>query len=170
MKDSLKSECFFVSVPAEAKTVSPFPTFDESLAEDSTLSAETEIKSDDSEGSETEEDEETSDDESSAPTIPEDIGFVVDAKGNDIRHIIEKPYRFDKVMRTTKIDVDDAISHLNKMQELLPGSALPPVIPALPSTESRVTVLPVIVPSVSSSIPSINSMDMEDRSAALNKL
>ncbi|KAL3786741.1 hypothetical protein HJC23_005304 [Cyclotella cryptica] len=152
------NETFFVSVttpaasrdgrstPFENDNISPFPTFDEGslmssnsveTEKDSVPSVATEVQEEDvapsvssSSSDDDDDDYDSTDDESSQPTIPEDIGYVIDATGASLlanlnKKLLEyrygKDYKFDKVPVQTKIDVDDAVSTMGRMKSLLSG-------------------------------------------------
>lgn len=133
----------------ENDNISPFPTFDEGslvsgnsveTEKESVPSVATEAQDEDaapsgsssSSASSSDDDDEydSTDDESSQPTIPEDIGYVIDANGASLlanlnKKLLEyrygKDYKFDKVPVQTKIDVDDAVSTMGRMKSLLSG-------------------------------------------------
>ncbi|KAL3785004.1 hypothetical protein ACHAWO_013702 [Cyclotella atomus] len=167
------NDSFFVSVTtsaaSEPDTISPFPSVDdESLISSNSIETEPEESAieeedddDDTSSSSSSDDDDdydddsTSSDESSAPPLPEDIGYVIDANGVSLlanlnRKLLEhrygKDYKFDKVPITTKIDVDDAVDTMAKMEALLKTGQLSKeefelmaVIPKSPSDVGNTT-------------------------------
>lgn len=179
---SVNESSFFINVATPGTTtagetlfsddVSPFPTFDEdSLISNNSIETEPvrpasleECESDDesessadesndSESDEDEDDDDSSSDDSSAPPLPEDIGYVIDANGVSLlanlnrkmlEHRYGKDYKFDKVPVTTKIDVDEAVFVMEKMKGLLQDGSVSredfemAVIPKSPSSASEI--------------------------------
>ena len=114
------------------------------LAEPSFMSVVTEYTpydeetDDDDDETEEEDDDESTDSECSVPTIPGDIEICPEPEMKS-----SKPYKYDQVPTSTRIDLDEAVCHLNKMEKLLPNAPPPPVITKIPSTESRNTLPPL---------------------------
>ena len=168
MIDSVEGN-FFINVATPAHTegadISPFPTFDEESLisnysietepddespEEEAMSSESESDSDDYDDDDDSSSDSSSD--SSVPPLPEDIGYVIDANGVSLlanlnRKLLEhrygKDYKFDKVPVTTKIDVDEAVSIMEKMKGLLTDGTISreefdmAVIPKSPSSTSE---------------------------------
>lgn len=128
-------------------TISPFSTFDGSVDE----SIETEYKDESASESDSDSDSDTdsdsdseSDDEEETygPSVPD--GIVVRRPSKPKKGAKKsKTYKLGKT--STKIDIDDAISHISKMAKLLPDGTSPPVIPMVERCDSRNTLPPVKV-------------------------
>jgi len=131
-------------------TISPFSTFDESVDEsieteykdESASESDSDSDSDTDTDSDSESDDDDDEEESYGPSVPD--GIVVSRPSKPKKGAKKsKTYKLGKT--STKIDIDDAISHISKMAKLLPDGTSPPVIPMVERCDSRNTLPPLKV-------------------------
>jgi hypothetical protein len=118
------TDSIFVS-PDLIDNISPYPTFDEASLL-SSASVETEslpsVATEDDTDESNDEEEYTSASESSAPSIPNDIGFLADYKfGSSLLHRLNKRLleKYTTSSKTKDVD-DDAMVTVDEMKEVLP--------------------------------------------------